>query len=104
MTPKSSPPKQKVNKGDSHVEMDTGEGPGPSSSSSKLKQTTESPKHSISKATGDPVRVYLVWQGESVNTMQMESELSSVIDELPKKRQKKQERVCFMARLLSIQC
>ncbi|KAI9464710.1 hypothetical protein HD554DRAFT_2121118 [Boletus coccyginus] len=79
MTPKSSPPKQKVNKDDSDIEMDTGEGPGPSSSISKPKRTTESPKHSVSKAkesTGDP----------------MESELSSVIDELPKTRQKKQGR------------
>ena len=65
MTPKSSPPKQKVDKDkdDSGVGMGTGEGPGPSSSSSKPGRTAESPKHSVSKAkesTGDPVRVYLV--------------------------------------------
>jgi len=74
---KSSSPKQKqkkVNKDDSDVEMDAG----PSSSGSKPKPATESPKHSVSRVkelSGDP----------------MESELSSVIDEPPTKRQRKKQ-------------
>ncbi|KAG6381730.1 hypothetical protein JVT61DRAFT_334 [Boletus reticuloceps] len=78
---KSSPSKQKkVNKGDSDVEMDAGPDAGPSSSGSKPKPATESPKHSVSKTK------------ESVNGDQMESELSSVIDEPRTNRQKKQEK------------
>ncbi|KAF8553555.1 hypothetical protein OG21DRAFT_1509996 [Imleria badia] len=79
---KSSPPKpkqQKVNKGDSNVEMARSADPGPSSSSSKPKPATESPKHPVStpkELSGDP----------------MESELSSVIDEPQTKRQKKQKK------------
>ncbi|KAG8221053.1 hypothetical protein J3R82DRAFT_2564 [Butyriboletus roseoflavus] len=82
MSAMSSPPKQKqqkVDKGDPDIQMDSGKGPRLSSSSSIPKRTTEPPETSVSKAktlTRDP----------------MESELSSVIDEPPKKRQKKKEK------------
>ncbi|KAF8448895.1 hypothetical protein L210DRAFT_3523402 [Boletus edulis BED1] len=60
--------------------MDAGPGAGPSSSGSKPKPAAESPKHSVSKAK------------ESVSGDQMESELSSVIDEPQTNRQKRQEK------------
>ncbi|KAG9313122.1 hypothetical protein JVU11DRAFT_6572 [Chiua virens] len=76
---KMPPPEQHAkNKDDSDVKMDYVEGPGPLSSASKPKRTTESPKPLTRKATDstrDP----------------MESELSSVVDEPPKKRQKQEK-------------
>ena len=79
------------------------DGPGPPSSGSKPKHATESPKTSVSKSkelTGNPVRIYTIPTPESMNTLQMESELSSVTDEPPKKRQKKQEKVCIVFSVL----